>query len=88
MLAAGNYGVIEVRLNHDISRGGVYNLPRSAVCTKAEGFSYSERKLIFTVYIEHRAAFNICRKGSVIHFVSRAFRIFICAEGYGNAWCF
>ena len=77
MLAAGDYFVIEIRLNHNISGIAVDNLPCTTVGTQAEGFADTEGKLILRIDINKDAAFNTLFHLGAIHLVYGALRIFI-----------
>ena len=84
MLSAGNYGVAEVRLDHNVPGIVVDNLPCAAVCAKSEGFANAEGKVILSVDIYHCAGFYARCKDGAGNIIFCAFRVLIFRKGYGD----
>ena len=88
MLAAGNYGVVEVRLDHNVRGIAVDNLPCAAVCTKSEGFANAEGKVILSIYVQHNACFHTVNHICIGNGIFCALRIFVRRKGYGDIFIF
>ena len=84
MLAAGNYGVVEIRLDHNVRGITVDNLPCAAVCTESEGFTNAEGKVVLSVDVYHGAAFHTPFKVGAGNIIFCAFGVFIFRKRYGN----
>ena len=88
MAAAGEHGIVEVRLDHNICGIAVYNLPCAAVCAKSEGFAYTKREIILSVDIHQGAGFHTLCKYSAVNIVYGAFGVFAFPKGHGNILVF
>ena len=81
MLAAGNYFVIKIRLDHNIIGITVDDLPCGTIGAQTESFSDAEGKLVFGVDINKSAALDtLCHLG-IFHYIFRALGIFVLAKG-------
>ena len=88
MAAAGEHGIVEVRLDHNICGIAVYNLPCAAVCAKSEGFAYTKREIILSVDVHQSAGFHALCKYSAVNIVYGAFGVFAFPKGHGNILVF
>ena len=88
MFAAGNYLVVEVRLDHDVSGNGVNNLPCTAICAQTECFANAEGELILFVDVYHSAGFHTLCQCTTVNLIFGTLGIFIFPKGHGNILVF